>query len=342
MSAPATASGEPEVVLSGSIAYDYIMSFPGSFGDHILPEKTHVLSVSFLVDSLRRQRGGVGGNIAYNLALLGVSCTLVGTVGSDFEPYRVAFEDLGIDLSFVVDVPQEMTSSAFMMTDRRVNQIMAFYPGAGSHAAEYSISEIARRAKYGVVGAAAPDAMRRHAAEMAAAGCRLFYDPSQQIVTLPAEDLVAGCDDAWAVVGNDYEFAMIERKTGLTIDDLTDKVELFVITFGDQGSELRMDGRRVRVPAALTQRLEDPTGAGDAYRAGLIKGLLLGADLEVTGRIAGLTAVYAIEHRGTQEHAYTAEEFVARFDRAFPDYAGAIAADNLLRAAGGEALVSHS
>ncbi|MGH2535665.1 MAG: carbohydrate kinase family protein [Thermomicrobiales bacterium] len=335
MPVPATTHGDPDVVLSASIAYDYIMSFPGSFSDHILPEKTHVLSLSFLVDSLRRLRGGVAGNIAYNLALLGVNCSLVGAVGSDFGPYRSAFNELGIDMTYVADAPDELTASAFMMSDLRSNQIAAFYPGASIHATAISISEVARRSPYGLVGAAAPETMRRHAAEIAGAGSRLIYDPSQQVVALSADDLIAGIDDAWAVIGNDYEYAMIEQKTSLSVDLLTEKVDLFVITYGEQGSELRQDGRRVRVPAAKAKRVEDPTGAGDAYRAGLIKGLLLGADLDITGRIAGLAASYAVEHKGTQEHAFTPEEFVTRFDSAFPDCAGAVAVDQLRSIAAG-------
>jgi adenosine kinase len=342
MSVTASALGESDVVLSGSIAYDYIMSFPGSFGDHILPEKTHVLSVSFLVDSLRWQRGGVAGNVAYNLALLGVGSSLVGAVGSDFGPYRAAFDELGIDLSHVIDVEDELTASAFMMSDHRSNQIAAFYPGASNHATDYPIADVARHAQYGLVGAAAPDTMRRHAAEIAKVGCRLIYDPSQQVVALPPEDLVAGFDDAWALIGNDYEFAMIEQKTGLSVEDLIERVELFVITFGDQGSELHQKGRRVRVPAAPAHRVEDPTGAGDAYRAGLIKGLLLGAELEIVGRIAGLTATRAVEFRGTQEHTFTVQEFVARFDQSFPDFAGAIAAEQLLPAGAREAALTQS
>jgi adenosine kinase len=305
------------------------MSFPGSFADHILPEKTHVLSVSFLVDSLRRQRGGVAGNIAYNLALLGARCALVGSVGSDFGPYREHFGAMGIDLSAVVDFADELTATAFMMTDRRDNQIASFFPGASGHAGELSVAAMAAGARYGLVGAAAPVAMRRHAAEIAASGCRLVYDPSQQVVALSPGDLVAGFDQAWAVVGNDYEFAMIEQKTGLTLDDLESRVDLLVVTYGEAGSELRQGGRRVRVPAAKTDDVRDPTGAGDAYRAGLLKGLLLDLDLEIVGRMAGLAATYAVERHGTQEHAYTPVQFVERFDAAFPDVAGSITAADL-------------
>lgn len=324
----------PQVVVSGSLAYDYIMTFPGSFRDHILPDKVHVLSVSFLFDTLRRHRGGVAGNIAYNLALLGEPVSVVGAGGSDFGSYRVAFEGLGIDTRRVLDVPDELTGSAFMTTDLDNNQIAGFFPGASNRAAELSVSDLAETARVGLVGATAPGAMRRHAAEIAAA-CPLVYDPSQQVVGLAADDLRAGIDLAWAVIGSDYEFAIIEQKTGLTVSQLAAKVPLVVVTFGDRGSELRWGGEMVRIPAVPGSPLADPTGGGDAYRAGLLKGLLLGLPLAVAGRMAALAATYAIERHGTQEHLYDAAGFAERFDRSFPEYGGVIAASALRAAAPG-------
>jgi adenosine kinase len=314
----------PQVVVSASIAYDYIMSFAGSFKDHILADKAHVLSVSFLLDSLKNQRGGVGGNIAYNLALLGVPSALVGTVGSDFGPYRAVLERLGVDLSNVVEIEDDFTSTSFMNSDLAGNQIAGFYPGAGSHSDELDLTDQARAATYGLVGAAAPTAMKKHAAEIAASGAKLVYDPSQQIVALPAEDLAAGIEMAEIVVGNDYEFGMLERKTGLTLDDITAQVPFVAVTYGDRGSELRTGGERVSIPVARPKILKDPTGGGDAYRAGLLKGLLLKVDLPVVGRIAALSATYAIEQHGTQEHEYTPAGFLGRFDEAFPDFAGTL------------------
>ncbi|MCC6705057.1 MAG: carbohydrate kinase family protein [Thermomicrobiales bacterium] len=317
------------VLVSASIAFDYIMSFPGSFGDHILPDKTHVLSVSFLVDSLKRRRGGVAGNIAYSLALLGERPLLAGASGADFGPYRNAFDELGVDLSLVIDVPGELTASAFMMSDLKNNQIASFYPGAGMAADELPLSEAAASVRYGIVGATGPVAMRKHSAEIAGAGARLFYDPSQQIVALAAEDLIEGIDNAWGFVANDYEFAMVEQKTGLTFDAIKERVALIGITLGGEGSEIHHNGEVHRIPPVVVPAVLDPTGAGDAYRAGLLKGLLLDADIPVAGRIASLAAAYAVEQLGTQEHIYTPDEFIARFDAAFPDFAGAIAPDQL-------------
>ena len=338
MTVSTPAMNGPSVVISASLAYDHIMTFPGSLSDHILPDKAHVLSVSFLVDSLRRQRGGIAGNVAYNLALLGEPSAVVGAAGSDFGPYRVAFEGLGIDTSAVLHVEDDFTASAFITTDRSDNQIAGFYPGALRHAAEVSVLDLAARARIGLIGATTPDAMRLHAEQFAEAGCPYVYDPSQQVVALSADDLRAGIDRAWAVVGNDYEFAMIARKTGLDIPDLTDRVELVAVTYGEHGSELIRGGDVVRIPVAAPDVPSDPTGAGDAYRAGLLKGFLLGLDLSLTGRIAALAATYAIERHGTQEHAYTPAAFVERFDRSFPDFAGAIRADALRRPAASEGL----
>lgn len=328
MTAASLSDDKPSIAISGSLAFDHIMNFPGSFRDHILPDKVHVLSMSFLFDSLRRQRGGVAGNIVYSLALLGERPALIGAGGSDFAEYREMLVSIGVDTSHVMDVPDELTGSSFMLTDLTGNQIAGFYPGASVVADSICVSEIARSCAYGVVGPTTLEAMRRHAIEFAEAGCRLVYDPSQQVISVSGEDLAAGIDLAWAVIGSDYEFAVIERKTGLTIDDIASKVELLGVTYGEHGSELRRGDETARIPIAVASPVVDPTGGGDAYRAGLLKGLLLGWDLATTGRVASLAATYAIEHHGPQEHTYTPAAFVDRFDDAFPDFAGQISASD--------------
>lgn len=329
---PAMTDHQPaasDVVISASIAFDHLQSFGGSFADHIIPDKTHVISVSFLVDTLRKQRGGTGGNMAYSLALLGQPSTLVGAVGSDFGPYREAFAQLGIDLSSVIQVDDQLTASAFMMSDRKDNQIASFYPGPSDLAENLPVFKLGEKAKFAVVGATGPKVMRRHVEELGRSGCKLIYDPAFQIIILSPEDIIAGIDSSWGLIANDYEYAMIERKTGLTLDAISDQLDLVICTYGEQGSELRMDGKTVRVPAAPAKVVKDPTGAGDAYRSGLVKGLLLGLDLPVIGRMASLSATYAVELVGTQEHRYTPEQFVARFNTTFPDFDGAISADQL-------------
>src|SRR5215211_4433672 len=317
-------SGRPTIVISGSLAFDYIMTYPGSFQDHIIPDKTHVLSLSFLFDSLRRYRGGVAGNIAYNFALLGERPALVGAGGSDFGDYRETFDLLGIDTSRVIDVPAELTGSAFMSADLAGNQIAGFYPGASNAAAELSVLDLGRGAVFGMVGATTREAMRRHAREFAECGCRLIYDPSQQVVSLDAEELREGIYRAWGVIGSDYEMAVIEQKTGLSVSDLVARVPFVGVTFAEHGSDLHLEGQHAKIPAVTAEPLIEPTGGGDAYRAGLFKGLALGLPLEIAGRMGSVAATYAVERHGSQEHTYTPAEFVDRFESAFPEYAGAI------------------
>jgi adenosine kinase len=324
---PASEPGHPTIVISGSLAFDYIMTFPGSFQDHIIPDKAHVLSVSFLFDSLRRYRGGVAGNIAYNFALLGERPALVGAGGSDFGNYRAVFEALGIDMSRVVDVPSELTGSAFMSADLAGNQIAGFYPGASYAAAQLSVLDVGRGAVFGMVGATTREAMQRHAREFAEAGCRMIYDASQQVVSLDADELREGIDRAWGVIGSDYEMAVIEQKTGLTVIDLVGRVPFVGVTFAEHGSELHFDGRHVKIPAVDAEPLIEPTGGGDAYRAGVFKGLALGLPLEIAGRMGSLAATYAVEQHGSQEHTYTPAEFVDRFEAAFPEYVGALSVE---------------
>ena len=327
---PAGELGRPTIVISGSLAFDYIMTYPGSFQDHIIPDKTHVLSVSFLFDSLRRYRGGVAGNIAYNFALLGERPALVGAGGADFGDYRAAFEALGIDTTSVVDVPSELTGSAFMSADLAGNQIAGFYPGASVAAAQMSVLDLGRGAIFGMVGATTREAMQRHAREFSESGCRLIYDASQQVVTLSADELREGIDRAWGVIGSDYEMAVIEQKTGLSVSDLVTRVPFVGVTFAEHGSELHFEGRHVRIPAVTAEPLIEPTGGGDAYRAGVFKGLALGLPLEIAGRIGSVAATYAVERHGSQEHSYTPFEFVDRFETAFPEYAGAVKVEWLL------------
>jgi adenosine kinase len=320
---------ERNAVVSASIAYDYIMGFGGSFADHIIPEKAHVISVSFLVDSLRKQRGGVAGNICYTLALLGESSHLVGAVGNDFAPYRAAFDGLGIGLDNVIQDDGTLTASAFMMADLKSNQIASFYPGPGSQAASIDLTDLGNECRFGLVGPTDPEVMRLHARQLGATGCKLIFDPAFQIIIFSADDLRAGIDAAWCVVGNDYEFAMIERKTGLKVADIATQKELVVVTYGERGSEFILNGETTFVPSAPARQVVDPTGAGDAFRGGMLRGLLLDLPPAITGRVANLAAVYAVEQTGTQEHSYTIEEFVERFDASFPDFAGSISAAQL-------------
>jgi adenosine kinase len=320
-----------DVIVSASIAFDHVMAFGGSFKDHMIADKMDVLSVSFLVDSLKQQRGGVGGNMAYSLALLGAETALVGAVGKDFDSYGAVLQDLGVDLTHIVQIPDDFTSNAYMNADRQGNQIVAFYPGAGAHSVEIDVSDIARRSHFGLISAAGPDAMMEHARQFIAAGTKLVFDPAQQIVILTGEQLTEGINGAEIVVGNEYEYGMIQNKTGMTFEDIARKVPIAIRTLAERGSEIRSGGDVVTIPPARPEPFVDPTGGGDAWRSGFLKGLLIGADLPVAGRMGSLAATYAIEFHGTQEHDYHAAGFVARFDEAFPDFAGTIPVEVLER-----------
>lgn len=318
----------PKVVVSASIAYDHIMHFDGSFKDHILEDKAHVISVSFLLGSLKQQRGGVAGNMGYNMALLGVPVALVGAVGSDFGPYREVLEELGVDLSHVVQRDDDFTATAYMNADNHGNQIASFYPGPGAAAQEIDVTSVSSKAEYGIISAGDPVAMMAHAEQIAKVS-KLVFDPAFQIVVLTGDQLARGIEMASIAMGNDYEFSMTERKTGLSVDDISRKTDLTVVTYGEQGSEVRAGGESHKIPVAPPRTFADPTGGGDAYRAGLMAGLLLGKDLPVVGRIAALTATHAIEFHGPQEHTYSRESFVSRFDETFPDFKGALTVDDL-------------
>jgi len=327
-------AGRPEIIVSASIAYDLIMTFPGSFQDYILTDKTHVLSISFLFDSLVRKRGGIGGNIAWSLALLGERPLLVGAGGADFAEYRAAIEAVGVDTGHVLDVPDLLTGSSFMMSDRTGNQIAGFYPGASDRAGQISLREVARTASIGIVSATALNVMNQHAAEVNESGARLVFDPAQQVIAMPGEDIVRGIDLAWMVVGSDYEHGIITNKTGLTTDDLVGRVPVVVVTLGADGSRIYADGDTYEIPVAPANPLIEVTGGGDAYRAGLLKGYLLGLPWPVAGRMGSLSAVYAVEQQGPQEHEYTPAGFVDRFNRTFPEYADAVTVEQLSAPAG--------
>jgi adenosine kinase len=304
--------------VTGSIAYDYIMVFPGRFRDHILPEKIHILSVSFLVDSLKRMKGGTGANIAFNLALLGERPMLVGTVGEDFGEYRQWLDRHGVDTSTTKVISGDFTASCFINTDLQDSQITAFYPGAMSKAATISLRELdATPGDIVVIAPNDPAAMARYAAECTEHHIPYLYDPSMQIPRMSREELRAGMAGAKVLAGNDYEFGMMAEKLGIGEPELRTSVPVTVMTRGEAGALITADGVAHDIPPAKPDRVTDPTGAGDAFRAGLLLGMKRGFPWPVTGRIASLTAVYAIENSGTQSHSYTPTEFVARYEANF-------------------------
>jgi adenosine kinase len=306
------------VFVTGSIAYDYIMVFPGRFRDHILPDKMHVLSVSFLVDSLTRLRGGTGANISFNLGLLGEHPFLVGTVGEDFAEYRAWLESHGVDCRTVKVITGDHTASCFINTDLQDNQITAFYPGAMAHAASISITESGVTADDLVVIAPNdPGAMNRYTNECIAAGIPYLYDPSMQLPRLERADLEKGCRGARILAGNDYEFGMMAEKLGISESDLRRIAPVTVMTRGEAGALITVGEEEFDIPSAKPKAVLDPTGAGDAFRAGFILGVQQGLPWPVVGRLAALAGVYAIEHKGPQQHSYTVADFVARYKENF-------------------------
>lgn len=307
------------ILVTGSIAFDNIMDFPGYFKDHILPEKVHILSVSFLVESLKRQHGGAAANVAYNLALLGEKPRLLGAVGDDFSEYRERLEEAGVDTSPVWVVPGEFTASAFITTDRDDNQITGFYPGAMRLASDLSIRDI-DDVSLVVITPDDPGAMTKYPAECRALGIPYLYSPGQQIVSLSPEQLTDGVTGARCVIGNDYEMEMVQSKTGHTHRDLLGMADMVVTTLGDRGSRIETAADLVEIPAVAPAHVVDPTGAGDAYVAGVAHGIATSDSPEDFGRMAALSASYAISEYGTQAHSYTAAEFadasVKHFGRA--------------------------
>jgi adenosine kinase len=308
------------IVVTGSLAYDYIMDFPGHFKDHILPDKAHMLTVSFLVDSMRRMRGGVAGNIAYSLALLGERPLVVASAGQDFGEYREWMERQGIDTSGIVETEDDFTASCFINTDKSNNQIVAFYTGAMARAKNLSLLDLGLTADdLVVISPTDPEAMSRYADECRQLGVPFLFDPGKQTPRLEGEQILAGMTGASVLIGNDYEFAMLAQKTGRTEEELISAAPLTVVTRGEQGSTIyaETDGQEVEIPTAPVTDVVDPTGAGDAYIAGLVFGLARRFPLEVVGRIAALTAAYAIEQRGCQEHHFTPAEFAERYANVF-------------------------
>ena len=301
------------VVVTGSIAFDYIMSFPGRFREHVLPDQLDNLSLSFLVDSMKKQRGGCAANIAYNLALLGERPLLMATAGQDFGEYRKWLEQHGVDTSAVREYPDEFTSSFFVSTDLDQKQIASFYIGAMGRAGELSFKQLAIKPDLVIIAPNDPGAMTQYVQECKELGLSYIYDPSQQIVRLNDDDLLAGIDGSYITIVNDYEFEMLRNRLRLSEDAMLQLTTLLIITRGADGSTIMTRERQVTCPAVLTARPVDPTGVGDAYRAGLIRGLALGLPWETIGRVAALAATYVIENHGTQNHHYTREEFAQRY-----------------------------
>jgi adenosine kinase len=305
-----------KIVVTGSIAFDYLMSFPGKFTEHFLPEHMQRVSLSFLVDSMEKRRGGCAPNIAYTLALLGERPCLMATAGQDFGDYRAWLEAAGVDTSLVRQVPDKFTASFFCSTDTDNNQIASFYTGAMANAAELSFRTVADVGLV-IISPNDPSAMIQYAEECRALGLRHIFDPGQQCARMSGDELAEGILGADIVVCNDYEFELIRQKTGMNEADVLMQVEALVVTRGEDGSSIYEGERRTDVKAVAPHRIVDPTGVGDAFRGGFMKGLASGASYDVCAQIGSVAATYALEHLGGSSHAYTLEEFCERYEKHF-------------------------
>ena len=310
--------GEPgKALICGSLAFDTIMVFGDRFARHILPDKIHMLNVSFLVPQLRREFGGCAGNIAYNLGLLGDVAYPMATVGRDFGPYREWMARAGVPADHVRVIDAELTAQAFITTDLDDNQITAFHPGAMQHAHENRVSDASDIA----IGIVAPDGregMIQHAAQFAAARIPFIFDPGQGLPMFSGEELARFVGQATWVTVNDYEWQLLQQKTGWNVRELTQRVAALIVTRGAAGSVIHTRDGEIVIPSAKAAAVVDPTGCGDAYRAGLLHGLLHGLDWRSTGHIASLMGAIKIESRGTQNHRFARAEFDARLASAFP------------------------
>ncbi|NPV56772.1 MAG: carbohydrate kinase family protein [Anaerolineae bacterium] len=309
-----------KIICTGSVAFDYLMSFPGYFKDHLLPDQLEQVSLSFLVDTMVRQRGGVAPNIAYNLALLGERPVVMATVGEDFEEYRAWLVEKGVDTSLVKVIPGKYTASFFANTDRCNAQIASFYTGAMADAASLSIKDVVPLdPDLVIISPNDPAAMEKYTTECQALGIAYVYDPSQQIVRMDGARMRQGVEGAHCLFANDYEFSLLAKHTGMTPDEIIEQVAFTVVTLGDKGARVYVKDTVYEIPAVPQEQLVDPTGVGDAFRAGFLRGYSLGLDWQTCGQMGSLAATYCLEQPGTQNHSFTPQAFVARYRQHFSD-----------------------
>ena len=316
--------GGKAALICGSVAFDTILVFPDQFKSHILPDKIHMLNVSFLVPEMRREYGGCAANIAYGLTLLGDRALPMATVGHDFGPYRERMVSLGLSLEYVKVIDEAFTAQAFITTDLDDNQITAFHPGAMQYAHLNKVSDVRAKVGLGIVAPDGRQAMIDHAEQFAAAGIPFIFDPGQGLPMFTGTELEHFIERAAWMAVNDYEWGLVHQKTGLTQAQITDKVKALIVTRGAEGSVVYTKERTWTIPCVKPKAVVDPTGCGDAYRAGLIHGLLHGLDWETTGRLASLMGAIKIETRGPQNHQFTRPELLHRYRETFGESFGQV------------------
>ncbi|WP_028310618.1 carbohydrate kinase family protein [Derxia gummosa] len=304
-------------LICGSVAFDTIMVFPGEFKEHILPDQVHILNVAFLVPEMRREFGGTAGNIAYNLNMLGGKPIVMATVGQDSDVYLERLRNLGLDTHCLKRIPSAYTAQAFITTDRADNQITAFHPGAMNHAHENHVADAGPGVEIGIIAPDGRDGMFQHAQEMHDAGIRVVFDPGQGLPMFNGEELLHFISLAEVVAVNDYEARLMCERIGKPLEEVVKLAPVFVVTRGGAGSEIYVRGEKIEIPCVKAERIVDPTGCGDAYRAGLLFGMQRGLDWAITGRIAAILGARKIAHRGAQNHHFTTADVRSQFAAEF-------------------------
>ena len=308
-----------KTLITGSMAYDTIAVFEDHFKNHILPDQIHILNVCFFVPEMTRHLGGCAGNIAYSLKLLGGEPLIMATVGEDFAPYARYLDEIGMDQSYIREVKDTFTAQAFITTDLDNNQIINFHPGAMNHAHLNKLDDVKQEIKLAIVGPDGRDAMIEHSAQFANANVPFIFDPGQGLPMFDGDECLTFLEQATYAMVNDYESEMLMSKTGFSLEQIAQKLDALIVTRGGEGSHIFVDGERIEVPVAPISEAVDPTGCGDAYRAGVMHGLTQGKDWKTCGQMGAVCGAIQIEHAGTQSHKFTTEEFSQRYQQAFGD-----------------------
>lgn len=307
------------ILVTGSLAFDQIMDFPGKFSDHILPDKIHTLNVSFLVHSMRRGFGGTAGNIAYTLSLLGCSCTILGLVGDDFVPYKEFLDKNEVDTSYIKVLNKHQTSAAFGITDKSDNQIWGFYEGADSIADHLSVNEVKGKIDFAIIAPHNPQAMLNFVADYTKRKIPYLFDPGMQLRYLEGDDLKLAFMGATIIIGNDYEIEVMQRKTSINNLHRHYKNKIVITTLGEKGSIVSYNGQLIEVPSAKVRNISDPAGAGDAYRSGFVAGYIRKFPLKICGQMGSVSAAYTVEKYGTTTHSFTIDQFVKRYNENYQE-----------------------
>lgn len=306
------------LLVSGSLAFDNIFDFPGAFSDHIMADKLHMLNVSFLVDTMRKSFGGTAGNIAYTLSLLHTQVSILGSVGKDFAPYEVFLKKHGVDTSLIHRELTLYTATAFGITDKKDNQLWGFYQGADRISHQLNISAIKEKITFGLIAPNNPKAMCKFAKEYTAYHIPYLFDPGMQLPWLLGTELREAFKGAKIIIGNDYEVSVMEKKTGIRpLTQLSKKGKIIIRTLGEKGSEVSENGKTYSIPAARIKNASDPTGAGDAYRAGFMAGYMRKLNVQTCGQMGSVASAYTVEKYGTTTHSFTVDEFCKRYRENF-------------------------